>query len=154
MAILEHQYIEFENILSYKTRVESSRLEKLVSYVKRNADALGLTIIGNIIFTISEIVEIPNKRILGIELLVPVDKAFESCEQYIYKPKFRLVNAVSIRFSDFNKFEEANDELERYLKQKKFTAASGIYFIINCEHECCVLPTIYDAVISVNDNIV
>lgn len=154
MAIIEHQHIEFEHILSYKTRVEIGRLEKLVSYVERNADALDLTVTGNIIFTISEIVELSDKRILGVELLVPVDKVFESCEQYIYKPKFRLVNAVSVRFADLNKFGEANDELMRYLKQKKFGAASGVYYVINCEHEYCDSPMIYDAIVSVNDNIV
>lgn len=154
MSFLEHLYIEFENVLSYRTRVDINRLEDLISYVKRNTDALGLTVTGNIIFTVTEIVELSDRRILGIELLVPVNKAFESREQYIYKPRFKLVNVVSFRFYDLLDFCKANDELERYLKQNRFSAASGIYYIIDygCEHR--EWSPIYDALVSVNDNMV
>lgn len=149
MAVLEHQHIEFENVLSYRTRVDIKRLEKLISYVEQNTDALGLTITGNIVFTVSEIIELPDRQILGIELLIPVNKAFESREQYIYKPKFRLVNAALIRFSDIYDFLKANDEIMRYLRQNHLNAASEVYYSINCG-----LPAIYDALVSVNDNLV
>lgn len=154
MALVEHQYIEFENILSYRTRVDIKRLEKLISYVERNTDALGLKITGNLIFTVTEVIELSDKQILGIELLVPVNRSFESCEQYVYKPRFRLVNAVSVRFGDLNDFFKASDELMRYLNQNHFNAASGIYYIIDCDCRQCDLPMIYDALVSVNDNMV
>lgn len=152
MSLLEHQYIEFENVLSYKTRVDMNRLEKLISYIERNTDALGLTISGNIMFTVPEVIELSDRRILGIEILIPVDKAFESREQYIYKPMFRLVKAVSIRFGDISEFDEVNDKLMRYLKKNHFSAASGVYYIIDCE--CQELSRVYDALVSVNDNMV
>ena len=154
MAVLEHQYIEFENVLSYRTRVDMTRLEKLISYIKRNTDALGLTISGNIVFTVSEVIELTNRRILGIEILVPVNKSFESCEQYIYKPKFRLVNAVSVRFGSIYEFDEVNNELMRYLRKNHFDAASGVYYIIYCDCKQQELSGTYDALVSVNDNMV
>lgn len=154
MAILEHQHIEFENVLSYKTRVDVNRLEKLLAYVKRNTDALGLEVCGSIVFTVNEVVQLPDRQILGIEILVPVNRAFESCEQYVYKPKFRLVNAVSVRFDNICSFSEANDQLNRYLKQNHFNAASEIYYIIDsgCEQQQISLSN--NALVSVNDNII
>lgn len=154
MVILEHQHIEFENVLSYKTRVDVNRLEKLLSYVKRNTDALGLEVCGSIIFTVNEVVQLPNRQILGIEILVPVNRTFESCEQYVYKPKFRLVNAVSVRFDNICAFSEANDQLNRYLKQNHFNAASEIYYIIGSEYEQQQISIINNALVSVNDNII
>ena len=154
MALVEHQYIEFVNVLSYRTRVDIKRLEKLISYVERNTDALGLKITGNLVFTVTEVFELSDRLILGIELLVPVNKAFESCEQYVYKPRFRLVNAVSVRFGNLRDFFEASDELMRYLKQNHLNAASEIYYIIDCDCEHNELPMIYDALVSVNDNMV
>lgn len=154
MAVTEHRYVEFENVLSYRTRVDIKRLEKLVAYIERNTDALGLRIMGNLVFTITEVIELSDKNILGIELLVPVDKAFESCEQYVYKPRFRLVNAASVRFGDINDCCEVNDQLMRYLKQNHFNAASGVYYIVDYDCEHSELPTTYDALVSVNDNMV
>ena len=78
MSFLEHQHIEFENVLSYRTRTDSEKLGALLEFIKKNADALGLAVMGNIVFTIQEIYELKNKRILGLEVLAPVDKAFES----------------------------------------------------------------------------
>ena len=67
MSFLEHQHIEFENVLSYRTRTDSEKLGALLEFIKKNADALGLAVMGNIVFTIQEIYELKNKRILGLE---------------------------------------------------------------------------------------
>lgn len=154
MAILEHQHIEFENVLSYKTRVDANRLEELISYVERNTDALGLEVCGSIIFTVNEVVQLPDKQILGIEILVPVNRKFESCEQYVYKPKFRLVNAVSVRFANICAFNEAKDQLNRYLRQNHFNAASEIYYMIDFGCEQQQISITNNALVSINDNIV
>lgn len=95
MSFLEQQYLNFENVLSYRTRVDINRLDAILKFAEENIDALGLRVTGNTLFTVSETVKDKNKCILGVEILIPLDKAFESNEQYVYKPEFRLVNAVS-----------------------------------------------------------
>lgn len=98
MSFLEQQYLDFENVLSYRTRVDINRLDAILNFAEKNIDALGLRVTGNTLFTVFETVKDKNKCILGIEILIPVDKAFESSEQYVYKPEFRLVNAPFAAF--------------------------------------------------------
>lgn len=152
MSFLEHQHIEFENVLSYRTRTDSERLGKLLEFIKRNVDALDLEITGNIIFTIQEMYEFSNRCILGLEVLAPVNKAFESGERYVYKPKFRLVNAVSVRCSsNFSDLIKAKNDMNLYISKKKLRAISGVYYIAEF-NEDCVLAETCDAVVSIDDN--
>ncbi len=88
MFFLEQQHISFENVLSYKTRTDIRKLDELLMFTKNNADALGLELAGNVFFTV----------ILGVEILMPVNRRFDSFGQYVCKHRFRLVNAVSARF--------------------------------------------------------
>lgn len=153
MSFLEHQHIEFENVLSYRTRTDSEKLGALLEFIKKNADALGLAVMGNIVFTIQEIYELKNKRILGLEVLAPVDKAFESGERYVYKPKFRLVNAVSVRCgSNFSDLVKAKNDMNLYINEKHLKAISDVYYIAEFNDDCVPAES-YDAVISIDDNI-
>ena len=152
MYFLEHLHIEFENVLSYRTRTDSEKLGALLEFIKKNADALGLAVTGNIVFTIQEIYEFKNKRILGLEVLAPVDKAFESGERYVYKPKFRLVNAVSVRCGgNFSDLIKAKNDINLYINEKHLKAISSVYYIAEFNDDC-VLAESYDAVISIDDN--
>ncbi len=153
MFFLEHQHIEFENVLSYKTRTDSERLNTLLEFIKRNSDALDLEIKGNIIFTIQEMYEFSNRCILGLEVLAPVNKAFESSERYVYKPKFKLVNAVSARCgSNFSDLIKVKNDIRLYISQKKLRAISDVYYIAGF-NEDCVLAEACDAVVSIDNNI-
>lgn len=154
MTFCEHRCIDFMNVLSYRTRVDMDRLENLISYIRQNMDALGLEIMGDIVFTVSEVIESVDKKILGIEILVPVDKAFESREQYVYKPRFRLVNAVSVCLGGSNDFIKAKDELLQYLDKHHLNAASSVYFMQSGGGNFSECSPIYDAIVSVNDNMV
>ena len=54
MQFLEQQYIEMENVLSYKARVDVNRLGDILKFAENNIDALGLDVTGNILFTVNE----------------------------------------------------------------------------------------------------
>lgn len=154
MSFLEHQYIEFENILSYRTRTEAGKLGALLEFIKKNTDALDLEITGNIVFTILEMYKFTNKCILGLEVLVPVNRAFESSERYVYKPKFRLVNAVSARCGNsFNDLVGLNDSILRYLDDNHLKPISDIYYVADIDRNRSFAQA-YTAVVSINDNMV
>lgn len=67
MSFLEQQYLDFENVLSYRTRVEINRLGAILNFAENNADALGLTVAGNILFTVFETVKDKDKHILVLK---------------------------------------------------------------------------------------
>lgn len=131
MYFIENIDFWHENVLSYITRIEEKSIFSLVEYIKNNIDALNLEIKGNIFFRIFEIVEAKNSKILGIELLVPVDKSFESTCHYVYKPIFKIENSV---FSKFNgkpeEIVEAGRKFENYTIERNKSILTDVYYVI------------------------
>lgn len=151
--IFVHQHIEFENALSYITRVDAAKLPALLEYIIHNIDALGLEITSNIVFTISEIHEFANRCIFDVEVLVPVNKAFPSSERYIYKPRFRLVNAISFRIgSSTRDIVDARRKLMEYISEGHLQGISDVYYIASYHKQGADIES-YDAIISISDNI-
>lgn len=153
MEFLEGQFYTAKNLLSYRTRVESRELNSLLDHVKRSLDILDLEVNGRVILSISEKIIEKDKQIYGVEILIPVNKEFESTGQYVYKPSFKLVNAISCRFyGSCSNFAEAETKLSSYVKARDMVAVTGVYHILrddtHCGTEC------WDACIAVNENIV
>lgn len=150
---IEHQYIEFDNVLSYRTKVQADRLTALLEYIIHNADALGLEVTGNIMFTIFDSYELSDKRIFNIEIIAPVNKAFLSSERYIYKPKFRLVNGTSIRISNStNELMDIRKKIMKYISDNCLYAISAVYYVASFSKQMTEIEY-YDAVVSVSENI-
>ncbi len=153
MEFLEGQFYTAKNLLSYRTRVEISELDGLLNHVKRSLDVLDLKMNGRAILSISEKIVEKDKQIYGVEILIPVNKEFESNGQYVYKPSFKLVNAISYRFyGGCSSFAEAESKLSSYIKERDMNAVTGVYHILrddaHCGTEC------WDACVAVNENIV
>lgn len=154
MIFLEQQYISFENVLSYRTRTDISRLDELLIFTKNNADALDLELTGNILFTVYERIKENDKYILGVEILMPVNKHFDSFGQYVCKQRFRLVNAVSARFCGFvSDIEEMSTSLSEYLKSNDLRAISNVYYVAADDYGISPRRFILDAYVSVDGNL-
>lgn len=153
MQFLEQQYIEMENVLSYKARVDVNRLGDILKFAENNIDALGLDVTGNILFTVNESHKDGVRNIMDIEILVPVNKAFKSSEQYIYKPSFKLVNAVSVRYCGlYSEVDSASCLLMDFLRRNDLQPISGVYYKVIENSGRHSLDGIFDAFISVNVN--
>lgn len=155
MEFLEGQFYMAENLLSYRTRVVRGDLYDLLRYVRNNLDSLELKVNGRVILSISEKFVEKSKQIYGIELLIPVDKEFESTGQYVYKPTFKLVNAVSFRFYDTgNGFDEAELKLSNYIKSHDMDAVTGVYYVLRGDWTNRCDAEYWDTYVAVNENIV
>lgn len=139
MYIVEKQQLWYDNILSYRTRVEEKDLLRLLNHIGTALDALELEQKGDIVFTIDERVKTERTTILGVELLIPVDKVFESSSRYVYKSCFRLENAVMSKFSgkicDLNGFAA---ELCSYVDNSNIKPITDMYYLVRsiCDDEC------------------
>lgn len=155
MEFLEGQFYTAKNLLSYRTRVKSSDLDDLLCYVRNNLDSLELKVNGRLILNISEKIVEDNKQIYGVELLIPVDKQFESTGQYVYKPTFKLVNAISYRFyGSCNGFAEAESKLSNYIKAHRMNAVTGVYYVLQDDGDNRRGAEYWDTYVAVNENIV
>ena len=155
MQFLEKQFFMVENLLSYKARVDSRDLNDMLLYVERNLDALELELTGNTILNVSEVILEESKRIFGIEVLFPINKPFESQGQCIYKPVFKLENAVMSRFySGYHEIPDIKEQMLLYVKQNNMQPATDVYYVIQRNLNNNVPDKVFDAYIAVNSNIV
>ena len=141
MYIVEKQQLWYDNILSYRTRVEEKDLPRLLNHISTAFDALELEQKGDIVFTIDEKIETDRTTILGVELLIPVDKVFESSSHYVYKSCFKLENAVMSKFNgkicNLNGF---TTELCSYVDSSNIKPITDVYDLVRsiCDDDCVI----------------
>lgn len=151
MNIITEQWFEQRDLLSYKTRVERDRLPDLIAYVQKNIDSVGLCAVGDIIFSVEEEVSEPDISIVNVELLVPVNKNFRSSSRYVFKPVFRLENAVLVKYcGQFDKLYDAHRKLSEYLVCNRMQPITKIYHVLRSLRED---NGVIDMFVGVNGNV-
>lgn len=130
-SIIENQQLWFESVLSYRTRVEKASLVMLIKHVNDNMDELGLDTVGSIVLSVDEEIAEKDKTILGVEIIIPVKKPFSSNTHYVFKPNFRLENAVLMKYSGKAcDLPEAGRALCEYAACKHFSTLTNVYYLI------------------------
>lgn len=144
----------YEHLLSYSTRVKASELIDMLMFTKNNVDALHLKAVENVVFRIVEIIPDSGGDIYGIEVLIPTDKAFKSEGQCIYKPEFKINNAVSFMFYDVNEICEAETQLYGYARKNNMKLITDIYFILLQSEKINRVNAVFEAYVGISNNIV
>ena len=135
-TIIRNQMKLMSNLLSYRTRVEAFRLADLIRFASQNIDAMDLVQSGDIIFSILEEINEPHISILDVELLIPVDRRFKSNVHYVFKPVFKLENAVMLKYcGKFSEVSSAAGILLEYLMQNHMQAITKIYYVVRTLHD-------------------
>lgn len=131
MCFIENQQLWYDNVLSYRTRISEGSLPELISFVCENINAIDLSITGDIIFSIPERITDNDMSIIGVEFIIPVDKRFKSSSRYVFKPKFKLENAVMYKFSgDILKLSRESNRLYEYVIRRNMKAVTEIYYCV------------------------
>lgn len=131
MNVIENQQLWFDNALSYRARVEKDSLGDMISHINDNISVLGMEITDSIVVTVCEEAREPNRTILGVEIIVPVNKPFESNCHYIFKPHFKLENAVLMKYcGKASEFPETKNKLREYALEKHYSPLTNVYFSI------------------------
>lgn len=151
MEITEKQLIDVKSVLSYRTRVLDSDLRNLVEFVSENIDALNLNINGNIIFSVFDTDTAGDLEYINIEVLVPVSDYFKSNSKYVYKPYFRIENAVKLRhYGKYSDLKKSRSLIYEYLEENKLTPITNVYYkVIDNDSSSSVI----DLYIGINSNI-
>ncbi len=72
-----------------------------------------------------------GKWVLGVEVIVPVDKQLESNCHYVFKPHFRLANAVLAKFrGKASELPETRKKLYKYAYEQHYLPNSEVYFSV------------------------
>ena len=129
MGIINKQFKGLDNTISYKARVDLNRLSELICHIKNNIDALDLEITDNLIFSVTETITDNDNTILGVEFIIPVNKPVVSNCHFVFKPKFRLENAVMVKYcGKLSEFISAKRALHEYALNNDKTILTDVYY--------------------------
>ena len=139
MAV-EHQMLSYDYVLSYQTKVDDKMVPNMLSSIKANISVIDLKICGNIIIT---------KHDETTEFLIPVDRKFEGNQHYVFKPGFKLVNAVRQRYyGNFDEIDTGLKELNSYISEQSLTPITSPYIMeIDSDNG------VYDIFIGISENV-
>lgn len=139
MAI-EHQVLSHEYVLSYQTKVDDKIIPDMLRSIKENISVIDLELRGNIIITRQD----------GItEFLIPVDRKFEGNQHYVFKPGFKLVNAVRQRYyGSFDSIDIGLKELSSYISEHCLIPITNPY-IMEMDSD----NSVYDIFIGISENV-
>lgn len=150
MQIIENQTLIFHDLLSYRTRVSLGELPEMIKYITDNLDALNITAVNRIIFTLTGDSDKDGRR--DAEILIPIGKELESCSEFSFKPEFRLINAISVRHEGSSALAEATARrLAEHIDFKGYTAITRPYYRVirmDPDHDC-----IFDIYVGIEYNI-
>lgn len=133
MRFIENQQLRYENVLSYRTRISEEALPELIQFVRENISSMGLFITDDIVFSISERITDADSGtvILGVEFIIPVDRRLKSSSKYVFKPEFRLENAVMYTYSgDIRKISQEKNKLYEYILRRNLNPVTGVYYCV------------------------
>lgn len=131
MNVIENQHLWLDMALSYRTRVEKNSLCDLIRHVRDNIEVLDLKITGSVVVSVYEEFTEPAQTILGVEIIVPVDRPFESNCHYVFKPHIKLENAVLYKYcGKASGFPEVKKKLCEYALSRHYSALTNVYFSI------------------------
>lgn len=131
MRFIENQQLRYQNVLSYRTRISEEALPELIQFVRENIASMNLMITGDIVFSISERITDADSgaAILGVEFIIPVDRRIKSSSKYVFKPEFRIENAVMYKYSgDIRKIIQERNKLYEYILRRNLNPVTGVYY--------------------------
>lgn len=154
MHILKDQILQYENVLSYRTKIQISDVNKMIGFIQRNTDALDLKICGNIAATVHEKKNISGMEMSDIEFLIPINKKISESSAFKFKPVFKLVNAVKIRHEGSMKLiERAEHTLDEYITQNAMQPVTPVYYLFIQSTEYDNEDNIVDLYKGISENI-
>lgn len=125
MQILEHQSLFFRNVISYHSHLAIDNIPSMVDYVRSNVCKLGAELSDRILYTKN------SENYKNIELLIPVNIELTNCEEYEYKPVFKLLNAVSVRHEgQFSNIENTESMLVEYIRKRSYNILTSPYYSV------------------------
>jgi predicted transcriptional regulator YdeE len=129
MQIIEHQTLNYKNLIAYKTRTRISEIPQLLGYIRGNLHNLGLSSAGRTLFTIKE--KGGFRDMIDVKVMIPVEGDLESCDEYAHKPIFRLINAVAIRHEgNINDIDDTLNTLRQHISRMAYETITEPYYSV------------------------
>ena len=140
MNVVNHQMIEYNNLISYRCRTEYEEIPNYVHFIEMNVDALEVRICGPIII---------GRHKNDTEFLIPVSGSVIKSNSFICKSVFRLTSALMFRhYGSYTNIESSIGMLKRYISDNSLVAITNPYIVVkSLERE------VFDIYIGLSENV-
>ncbi len=129
MQIIENQTLNYKNLIAYGTQTRISEIPQLLGYISENLHNLGLSSVGRTLFTIKE--KSGFQDMIDVKVMIPVDGELKSCDEYVHKPIFRLINAVTIRHEgNINDIDDTLSTLRAHITRMSYETVTEPYYSV------------------------
>ena len=116
IEIKSNQELEINNILSFRSKMKQNELDNVIKNMELKIQGLGARRLGNPITATFGI----DGEYLDVEILLPVDRPLENMGEYIFKEKFKLVNATVATYKGHPMgLQNACNEFNQHILEQK-----------------------------------
>lgn len=126
MAVIEtNKELRLENVLSLRKKMTQIEINEEISDINRFFESRGIEKQGSIV-TVTYAIE--QNNLFDMEILVPMNKAVELPQKYVFKPVFKLVNAIYVRHKGNPSLLQAvYNEILAYIHNNKLQQITPAY---------------------------
>lgn len=154
--IIENTSLEMENVLSFRGKVTQQQMVQITKEMQNLIESNNAHKTLSGVSTTFAIDTSSGNPMMDIEIMYPLDKSINVSAPYVFKPVFRLRNAIKIRhIGNPALMQNTANELMAYIKNKGLMSITAGYNVTVQEPSS---PTdmdnlIVDIYVGVSDNI-
>lgn len=130
MEIVRKEIYSVENVLTFRGKVTQETMNSKMMKIEEAIKKANLKVSGSVINTIYSVENEGNTQLVDFELIIPISGVMESVDEYIFKDKFVIENAVMFRH--IGNPQTINSEMEsfvQYIKDNNLKPVTPFYNI-------------------------
>ena len=128
MEINQEEIYLVEQVITYRGKVNNKLLNNVMEQLFSAINDAGLKINGSTITAIHSIENDCGDQIIDIEIIVPINGVMTSTDEFIYKDKFEINNALMFRhIGDPQTMNTEMQEFTQYINDNDFKPVTPFY---------------------------
>lgn len=126
MIVIEsNKELRLENVLSLRKKMTQTEINEEIININRFFESRGIEKQGPFMTTTYAI---EQNNLFDMEILVPMNKAVELPQKYVFKPVFKLVNAIYVRHKgNPSLLQTVYNEIYAYIHNNKLQPITPAY---------------------------
>ena len=127
--IEENQELRIKNLLSFRDTIAQSEMQSTITAIEKFITEKSLKAVGPKITTTYSISQAMTPT-MDLEILIPINRSFESTEKYKFKPELKITNALkSVHKENPQEFNNSVMEIQKYIQDNKLMPITSLYTV-------------------------
>lgn len=129
-SILEDQQLDMRNLISFRGKLKQEELPSVMLRMKSYAEVQGAKVMGGPISVTYGMEQAKDGMVADVEIMIPLDKVIFGTEEFVWKERIFLANAVKLQYAGSPAmFQAACNEMNAYMQEKKHVPITAGYIV-------------------------